>query len=441
MRHAVNTARRRFFRPVDTTGRRSTLGVRRALRPPAALLIVSALLLYGAPPASAAAPASDCFADRVAAFLPGVTSSPPLFNSWQPGILLGPPGDATPTTGSLSVMSLGRGGSIVLEFTDNEIVDGPGPDFIVFENPFFCTAVPQNDSDPWSVFAEPGLVAASEDGVTFHTFPHDAGALSEVVSQCSDKTLLARLIGLMGITPNFTGNYTIADDPLVFDASAPGGVSGHGGDAFDLASVGLERARFIRITDPDLSISLSGSSEGLDLDGVVALHSRPLLPPGHVDSDGDGLSDSAELLLYGTDPFNPDTDGDGLPDGVEAASCRDPLSSATDPVFAPVLHLEAYEAHPTLLRWNDLGSGVLYDVIRGAVGDLAAASGAVDLGVVVCIEDDSTDLTTRGLADAAVPFPGEGFFYLVRRNPSGSGFGYGRSSAGDPRLPASGDCR
>lgn len=40
------------------------------------------------------------------------------------------------------------------------------------------------------------------------------------------------------------------------------------------------------------------------------------------DSDGDGLSNWEEVMVYGTDPTGPDTDGDGLPDGVDA----DPLS-------------------------------------------------------------------------------------------------------------------
>lgn len=383
---------------------------------------------------------TDCFADRVAALLIGTVSSPPATNSWQPGIVLGPPGNATPTTGSLAVLSLGHGGQVTLEFTDNEIVDGPGADFIVFENPFFCTAVPATGSDPYSVFAEPGVIEVSDDGVGFRTFPYDAVALSQVTSICTDWILLPRLAGLVGITPSFTGNYTIPDDPLSFDPAAPGGVSGHGGDAFDLAAVGLARARFVRITDPNLPIGVPGPSDGLDLDAVVAIHSRPL-PAAGPDGDGDGLSDDAERYLYLTDPSSPDTDGDGVPDGEEAASCRNPTSTLIDPFFVPVLELEVAEPSATVVRWNFLGTGVTYDVIRGGVSALHAAGGLVDLGVVTCIENDSTDLTTRGLADAALPSRGEAFFYLVRQNPPGSGLGYGFSSAHDTRLPASGDCR
>jgi hypothetical protein len=415
--------------------------VHRRFRPalgPSAPLI--ALLSIGAAGLPARA-ATDCFADRVAAFRPGFTSSPPLFNSWQPGILLGPPGNATPTTGSLSVLSLGRGGEIVLEFTDNEIVDGPGPDFILFENAFFCSTVPLGPSDPFSVFAEPGVVAASADGIEFRPFPYDAAALAQATSQCSDGGLVRRLAGLMGITPNFNGNYTVPDDPLVFDPAAPGGVSGHGGDAFDLASVGLERARFLRITDPDIGLSLPGSSEGLDLDGAVALHSRPLPVVALQDADADGLPDADEVLFYGSAPGDPDSDGDGAPDGAEAASCRNPASAALDPFFVRAIDLEIADPHPTLLRWSDLGGGTIYDAIRGDAAALRAAGGLVDLGVVTCIENDSTDLTTRNLLDGALPPTGTAFFYAVRQNPAGSGLGYGHSSAGEPRQPASGDCR
>ena len=78
------------------------------------------------------------------------------------------------------------------------------------------------------------------------------------------------------------------------------------------------------------------------------------------DSDGDGIPDAREILVYGTDPFNLDTDGDGMPDGWEIYHGFDPLdpsdahqdadgdgfsnlaeyqgaSNPTDPLSAPVL--------------------------------------------------------------------------------------------------------
>ncbi|NDG72512.1 MAG: hypothetical protein EBY32_14700 [Proteobacteria bacterium] len=49
------------------------------------------------------------------------------------------------------------------------------------------------------------------------------------------------------------------------------------------------------------------------------------------DTDGDGLSDGAEVNTYGTDPKKADTDGDGLSDGAEANAYRtDPKKADTD---------------------------------------------------------------------------------------------------------------
>lgn len=42
------------------------------------------------------------------------------------------------------------------------------------------------------------------------------------------------------------------------------------------------------------------------------------------DSDGDGIPDWQEILIYGTDPHNPDSSGDGIPDGVAVANNLDP---------------------------------------------------------------------------------------------------------------------
>lgn len=48
------------------------------------------------------------------------------------------------------------------------------------------------------------------------------------------------------------------------------------------------------------------------------------------DSDGDGLSDSGETLITGTDPNDADSDNDGLNDGVEVANRMNPLDSDMD---------------------------------------------------------------------------------------------------------------
>jgi len=45
------------------------------------------------------------------------------------------------------------------------------------------------------------------------------------------------------------------------------------------------------------------------------------------DSDADGLTDFAEVRVYGTDPTKADTDGDGLTDGIEVREGFDPKSA------------------------------------------------------------------------------------------------------------------
>lgn len=52
--------------------------------------------------------------------------------------------------------------------------------------------------------------------------------------------------------------------------------------------------------------------------------------PSKTDTDGDGLSDSEEVLSYRTNPLVADTDGDGIPDGVEVSVGTDPRSVDTD---------------------------------------------------------------------------------------------------------------
>jgi len=187
---------------------------------------------------------SDRFASQVVSFTPGECAGfgIPLL----PDVVLGPPVGAGDRQGSLDVVSLGAGGSIVLGFAPTAIVDGPGPDFIVFENAFFA------GGDPSRPFAEPAEVSVSDDGITWRAFP------------CATSAPWA---GCAGTRPVLS-----APDNGVspFDPEAAGG------DAFDLATVGLARARYVKIVDRSPSTCPAGAGRpntfGFDLDAVAILH-------------------------------------------------------------------------------------------------------------------------------------------------------------------------
>lgn len=267
----------------------------------------------------------DCRPDEVYDFQP---EDPATYgHDLLPSIVTGFPGPSSATTGSTQVVSLGTGGSITLDFTNNIIVNGPGPDFIVFENAFFCGTVPGSSADDYSVFVEPVIVEVF-DGSTWKAFDYDGDALLQVGSTtedatCAPRSLVEQLTGLAGITPTFSGDRIVPDDPHVWDPDGIGGVSGWGGDAFDLADIGVTQTDRIRLTDSGRIAGFTGSPQGADIDAVIALNSVPVIAGG-TDSDGDGLSDADEVA-FGTDPHNPDTDGDGQDDGLEAALCHCPL--------------------------------------------------------------------------------------------------------------------
>lgn len=66
-------------------------------------------------------------------------------------------------------------------------------------------------------------------------------------------------------------------------------------------------------------------------DGLTIKYSIGMFTdPTKADTDGDGLSDRAEISVHGTNPLNPDTDGDGLGDGEEIASSTNPHIPDTD---------------------------------------------------------------------------------------------------------------
>lgn len=160
-----------------------------------------------------------------------------------PDIIYGEPLGNGETHGGIDVLSLGKGGTITVGFGGNTIVDGPGVDFIVFENPF------RYGADNLQIFAELGEVSVSSDGQTWTTFPCVVGMVPQT--------------GCAGAAPVFAnGDLGISsEDPTVA-----------GGDQFDLATIGVTEARFVRIRD--LQGYGSAPTAGFDLDAVSIVNAQ-----------------------------------------------------------------------------------------------------------------------------------------------------------------------
>jgi hypothetical protein len=143
-------------------------------------------------------------------------------------------------------LSLGVGGEIVLSFGERSLRDGVGPDFVVWENPFWI------GGDPAKPFAELGEVSVSQDGESWHTFSCDPNRAEGYDTGCA------------GWRPReeFAPCAVI---PLIGE--------GVGGDAFDLADLDLEEARYIRIRD--LTVEGAAPTAGFDLDAVGGIHLDP----------------------------------------------------------------------------------------------------------------------------------------------------------------------
>jgi hypothetical protein len=178
------------------------------------------------------------YAREVVSFSPGEGAG--FGEDKLPDVVLGPPHGKGLAGGSLDVLSLGTGGEIVLGFGDRAIVDGPGPDFVVFENAFYA------GGDPTAVFAEPGEVSVSADGLDFVSF--DCEAAGDAIGGYE---------GCAGVTP------TLAFDP---EQLVPLDPTESGGDAFDLEGLGLSEVRYVRIRD--VSGESAGPNAGFDLDAV-----------------------------------------------------------------------------------------------------------------------------------------------------------------------------
>ncbi|HOU53129.1 MAG TPA: LIC_13355 family lipoprotein [Myxococcota bacterium] len=178
--------------------------------------------------------------------------------------------------GSTDVFSLGYREGIdnylVLGFRGSRIRNGPGADFVVFENPF--------EYAPGQVFMDLVVVFLSRDGVHWVPFPHRYLAEDPAVYQPAPSLWP----GFAGRTPVLYHQEDHAVDPFDPDQA--------GGDAFDLSDLPDEgEAGEIRrqgvaylklVTAPSLTNPDTGAlyvrdpaSNGADIDGVIARYLAP----------------------------------------------------------------------------------------------------------------------------------------------------------------------
>lgn len=176
--------------------------------------------------------------------------------------------------GSVDVFSLGHDPDdrLVLAWSGRRVVDGPGADFVVFENAFRHSG---------GVFVDPMIVELSRDGESWVSWPHDYLGPDGVF--VDDPAVWS---GFAGLTP--VGLH-VEDNPVdPFSAAA-------GGDRFDLAALPddgeagrIKREGFVHLrivsaaarVDPDTGERFVRDpvSNGADVDGVYARYFHPIDP-------------------------------------------------------------------------------------------------------------------------------------------------------------------
>jgi hypothetical protein len=181
----------------------------------------------------------DPFADELVSFTPGDFAG--YGQESLPDVVLGSPEAPGNGNGSLDVLSLGDKGELVLKITDQVLIDGPGTDLLIFENPF-------------TGWYETGIVGVSMDGENWTEWPCDAEDEAGGFPGCAGVALVY-------------ANSSNGIDPTDPDAA--------GGDRFDLGEIGVSEAIYIRVRDSGMN-EASGTAGGFDMDALSVVNGRSL---------------------------------------------------------------------------------------------------------------------------------------------------------------------
>ena len=122
-----------------------------------------------------------------------------FMNIANPGLGYASAGDSSLAIGPADSKTVSLGDSGVADLTFiNPVINGPGPDFAVFENGF------RNSGDSMLAFLELGFVEVSSDGINYFRFP--ANSLTQTQVQIGNGNYL-NAANLNNLAGKYIGNY------------------------------------------------------------------------------------------------------------------------------------------------------------------------------------------------------------------------------------------
>ena len=180
--------------------------------------------------------------------------------------LLGPPVGGGLLEGGTDICSLGYGGVATLSFDNNIIINGPGADFIVFENAFYVDDCVWHGETQYASWCETAIVEVSQDGKQWYRFPPDYNP-SNTTCGIEPWANTSSFKNLAGVHPVIA---SVSHDGTLKDGIDPTDPSTAGGDAFDLSDIGLTWCRYVRLIDTGNSVDAPGT-EQYDSNGDLIL--------------------------------------------------------------------------------------------------------------------------------------------------------------------------